>query len=178
MTSRETLNYYKFGAPYFNQSRVDLIWRYRCVHVYLCHLACRIHLISSSSSHRHPRCYHAHATIIIVIDCLHHHYNDVIMGAIASQTTSLSIIYPTIYSDADQRKHQSSMSLAFVWGIHRAQRASNAEKFSFDDVIMIPHKICTQRPIMLICSERLGRIPILTFFLIFTRFLIVSDHFT
>ena len=47
------------------------------------------------------------------------HYTDVIMGAIASQITSLTIVYSTVYSDADQRKHQSSASLAFVWGIHR-----------------------------------------------------------
>ena len=41
------------------------------------------------------------------------------MGAMASQITSLTIVYSTVYSDADQRKHQSSASLAFVWGIHR-----------------------------------------------------------
>ena len=45
------------------------------------------------------------------------HYNDVIMGAIASQITSLTIVYSIVYSDADQRKHQSSASLAFVRGI-------------------------------------------------------------
>ena len=47
------------------------------------------------------------------------HYNDVIMGAIASQITSLTIVYSIICSDADQRKHQSSASLVFVRGIHR-----------------------------------------------------------
>ena len=47
------------------------------------------------------------------------HYADVIMGPIASQITSLTIVYSIVYSDADQRKHQSSASLAFVWGIHR-----------------------------------------------------------
>ena len=47
------------------------------------------------------------------------HYNDVISGAIASQTTSLTIVYSIVYSDVDQRKHQSSASLAFVRGIHR-----------------------------------------------------------
>ena len=44
------------------------------------------------------------------------HYNGVIMGAIASQITSLTIIYSTVYSEADQRKYQSSASLAFVRG--------------------------------------------------------------
>ena len=47
------------------------------------------------------------------------HYNDGIMGAMASQITGISIIYFTVPSGADQRKHQSSASLAFVRGIHR-----------------------------------------------------------
>ena len=46
------------------------------------------------------------------------HYSDVIMGTMASQITSLTIIFSTFYSDADQRKNQSSASLAFVRGIH------------------------------------------------------------
>ena len=50
---------------------------------------------------------------------IHFHYGDVIMGAIVSQITSLAIVYSTVYSDAEQRKHQSSASLAFVWEIHR-----------------------------------------------------------
>ena len=53
------------------------------------------------------------------------------MGAVASQITSLTIVYSTVYSDADQRKHQSSASLAFVRGIQfPAQMTSNAEKVS------------------------------------------------
>ena len=47
------------------------------------------------------------------------HYSDVIMGTMASQITSLTIVYSTVYSGADQIKHQSSASLAFVRGIHR-----------------------------------------------------------
>ena len=47
------------------------------------------------------------------------HYCDVIMGANASQITCLTIVYSTVYSGADQRKHQSSASLAYVRGIHR-----------------------------------------------------------
>ena len=47
------------------------------------------------------------------------HHNDVIMTTMASEITSLTVVYLTVYSDADQRKHQSSASLAFVWGIHR-----------------------------------------------------------
>ena len=47
------------------------------------------------------------------------HYIDVIMTTMASQITNLMVVYSTVYSDADQRKHQNSASLAFVWGIHR-----------------------------------------------------------
>ena len=47
------------------------------------------------------------------------HYHDVMMSGMASPITSLTIVYSTVYSGADQRKHQSSASLAFVRGIHR-----------------------------------------------------------
>ena len=47
------------------------------------------------------------------------HYNDVIMNAMASQISSLTIVYSSVYSCGDQRKHQSSASLAFVRGIHQ-----------------------------------------------------------
>ena len=47
------------------------------------------------------------------------YYSDVIMGAMASQITGVSIVYLIVSSGADRRKHQSSASLAFVRGIHR-----------------------------------------------------------
>ena len=47
------------------------------------------------------------------------HYCDVIIGPMVSKITSLTILYSTVHSGADQRKHQSSASLAFVQGIHR-----------------------------------------------------------
>ena len=56
--------------------------------------------------------------------------NDVIMSVMASQITSLTIVYSTIYSGSDQRKHQSFASLAFVWGIHWSQRVSNVANVS------------------------------------------------
>ena len=76
------------------------------------------------------------------------YYNEVLMATIASQITSLAIVYSTIYSDADQRKHQSSASLAFVRGIHRGPVNSphkwpvTRKMFPFDDVIMttVPFK--------------------------------------
>ena len=46
------------------------------------------------------------------------HYDDVIMTTTATQITSLTVVYSIVYSGADQRKHQSSASLAFVRGIH------------------------------------------------------------
>ena len=70
------------------------------------------------------------------------HYDDVIMGTIASQIASLTSVYSTVYSGADQSKHQSSASLAFVWGIHRGPVNSphkwpvTRKMFPFDDVIM------------------------------------------
>ena len=60
----------------------------------------------------------------------------------ASQITSLMIVYWTVYSGADQRKHPSCASLAFVRGIHRwpvnlPQKGPVTRKmFTFDDVIM------------------------------------------
>ena len=65
------------------------------------------------------------------------------MSFMASQITSLTIAYLAFYSDADQRKHQSSASLAFVRGIHRGPVNSphkwpvTRKMFPFDDVIMI-----------------------------------------
>ena len=72
------------------------------------------------------------------------HYCDVIMGSIASLITSLTSVYSTVHSGTDQRKHQSSASLAFVWGIHRRPVNSphkwpvTRKMFPFDDVIMRP----------------------------------------
>ena len=71
-----------------------------------------------------------------------HHYSDVIMGAMASQLTRVTIVYSAVYSGADQRKHQSSASLAFVRGIHRWPVNSphkwpvTRKMFPFDDAIM------------------------------------------
>ena len=84
------------------------------------------------------------------------HYSDVIKGAMASQITSVSIVYSTVCSGGNQRNHQSSVSLAFVRRIHPvtgeflAQKASNVENDSiwwrhheYMDVIF-PTKMITQ----------------------------------
>ena len=63
------------------------------------------------------------------------------MGAMASQITSLTIVYSTVYSGTDQRKHQIYASLAFVLGIHRWPVNSphigpvTRKMFPFGDVI-------------------------------------------
>ena len=74
-------------------------------------------------------------------------YRDVIMSAMASQITSPTIVYSNVYSVADQRKHHSSASLAFVRGIHRWPVNSphtgtvTWKMFSIDDVIMIVFRL-------------------------------------
>ena len=71
------------------------------------------------------------------------HYSDVIMSVIASQITGVSIVCSTVCWGADQRKHQSSASLAFVRGIHRWPVDSRhkgpvtRKTFPFDDVFIL-----------------------------------------
>ena len=71
------------------------------------------------------------------------------MGRAASQITNLVIVHLTVYTGTDQRKHQSSASLAFVQGNSPVtsefptQMASNAENVSFVDVIMGVWKMVT-----------------------------------
>ena len=70
------------------------------------------------------------------------HYSDVIMSAIASQITGIAIVCLTVCWGADQRKHHSSASQAFMRGIHRWPVDSphkgpvTRKTFLFDDVIM------------------------------------------
>ena len=86
------------------------------------------------------------------------HYSDVIMGAIASQITSLTIVYSTVYSGADQRKLQSSRHRPFVWWINRGPVNSphkgpvTWKKFLFDDAIMALLALC-EKLIFVICDE-------------------------
>ena len=70
------------------------------------------------------------------------HYSDAIMGAMASHTTGVSIIYSIIFSGVDQRKYQTSASLAYVrethwWPTEFPQKGLATQKMlPFDDVIM------------------------------------------
>ena len=80
---------------------------------------------------------------IYPMEYAHYHYSNVIKVAMASQITILTIVYSTIYTGADQWNYQSSVSLAFVWGIHRWSVNSPhkwpvmRKMIPFDDVIMI-----------------------------------------
>ena len=93
------------------------------------------------------------------------YYHDVITGAVASQITSLKIVYSTVYSGADQRKHQSSASLVFVREIHRGLVNSTRKwpvtrkVFPFDDVIMGRWRLDNPQP------SHDGLIIIFSFFL-------------
>ena len=82
------------------------------------------------------------------------HYDDVIMTMLASQITSLMVVYSIVYSGVNQRKHQSSASLALVQEIHRGpvnfphKWPVTRKMFPFDDVIMHSgyreHYICNR----------------------------------
>ena len=79
---------------------------------------------------------------VVNLQLFYRHYSDVILGAMAFQIISLTIVYSTVYSGVDQRKHQSSASLAFVRGIRRwpmnfpHKRPGTRKMFPFGDVIM------------------------------------------
>ena len=90
-------------------------------------------------------------------------YSDVIMSAMASQITSVTIVYSAICSGADERKYQSSALLAFVGGIHRwpvntlHKWPVTRKMFPFDDVIMEWALMSTRTRVIFIflCSSRL-----------------------
>ena len=72
-----------------------------------------------------------------------HHYKDVVMGTVASQITSVSIVCQKVCSGADQRKHQTSASLAYGrairrWPVDSTHKGPVTRKMlPFDDVIMM-----------------------------------------
>ena len=71
-----------------------------------------------------------------------YNYGDVIMSAVVSQITGVSIVCSIVCSGTNQRNHQRSASLAFVRGIHRwpvdfpHKGPVTRKMFPFDDVIM------------------------------------------
>ena len=91
------------------------------------------------------------------------HHCDVITSAMASQITGISIVCLTVCSGADQRKHQSSASLAFVRGIHMwpisiINGPVTRKMFPFDDVIIMATfgLLCMAHALEGLSSDELG----------------------
>ena len=64
-------------------------------------------------------------------------YSDVLIGAMVSQITSISIVYSTVYSGVDQRKYQSSASTASRWLVNSPHKGPVSRKIlPFDDLII------------------------------------------
>ena len=84
-------------------------------------------------------------TLALLYFNVQNHYSDVIMKAMASQITSVSIVCSTVCSGIDKRKHQGPASLAFVRGLRSLVDSRGHEgpvtrtMFPFDDVIMMSH---------------------------------------
>ena len=83
-----------------------------------------------------------YVSIWLPLKIIETHYCDIIMGTMASRLICLMVVYSTVRSGADQGKHQSSASLAFVQGIH-CWPVNSPHKwpvtrkiFPLDDVIM------------------------------------------
>ena len=87
------------------------------------------------------------------------HYDDVIMTMLASQITSLTVVYSIVYSGVNQRKHQSSASLAFVREIHWGpvnfphKWPVTRKMFPFDDVIMVSSWYVQETHDLLVCDH-------------------------
>ena len=74
--------------------------------------------------------------------CNTNHYLDVITSTMASQITSLMIVYSIVYSGRSKKTSKLRVTglcagNSPVTGEFLAQRASNAKMFPFDDVIML-----------------------------------------
>ena len=116
------------------------------------------HVVTQSLANRLTRdpkiVIHGNSCIILYVFHKHcfivstKHYSDVIMSAMMSQITGVSIVYSNVYSGADQRNHQSSESVAFVRGTHRwpvnspHKRPVTRKMFPFYDIIMRGDGVC------------------------------------
>ena len=92
---------------------------FRCIWTHLTHNVFKCFILFKKclkfSKHVHCNPFQSAAPHLFLFS----HCSDVIISTMASQITSLTIVYSTIYSSADQWKYQSSASLAFGWGIHQ-----------------------------------------------------------
>ena len=106
-------------------------------------------------------------SLVVLLACANPltHYCDVTMSSMASQITSLKIVYSSVYSVAVQRKHQSSASLAFLWGPvnSRHKWPVTRKMFPFDDIIIHDHHYCYSCPctkLAPVTSSLLLRMPL------------------
>ena len=116
--------------------------------IYVCVItfAAILHIVNELHYEKYMRSVCGYTLVFVDLSRDRYHYNYAIMSSMAYQISSLTSVYLTVYSGADQRKHQSSASLAFVRGIHRWPVNSphkgpvTRKMFPFDDVIMMyPH---------------------------------------
>ena len=114
----------------------------RCVNIYPCRNPTAVHLA------------------IIEIELwvnryMQYHYNDVIMGTMSYEITSVPFVYSTACSGASQRKYQNSASLAFVrgnyrWPVNSPHKGYLTRKmFPSDDVIMQNFSVCWLIPALI-----------------------------
>ena len=139
--------------------------------------------MSSAIENNHELYYAMFREVFVCLICrlvmYNRHYTDVIVTTVASQITSLTVVCSIVYSGADQRKHESSASLAFVWGIHRGPVNSphkwpvTRKMFPFDDVIMVTGAVAvhTRRRDFLICLWRMeiNCVPCVAFTAVFNN---------
>ena len=115
--------------PFCTGHNISIMSYTRCLQHRIYFTGVKIHFLSRKWLSKPPKC--------------RSHYDDVIMTTMASQITSIAVVYSTVYSDADQRKHQTPASLAFVWGnspgpVNSPHKGPVTRKmFPFDDVIMM-----------------------------------------
>ena len=85
-------------------------------------------------------------TLFGLLNSLYVHYNDVIMIVMASQITSLKIVYSTVYSSTDQKKNINAPRHCPLWGFSPVsgefptQRVSNSKNIS----IWWRHHVCAR----------------------------------
>ena len=137
------LQHFVFPWLLLNSLHIVNIWKY-CLHsfghfAYALHQALIMYIHTRSKIGYECTC-RCHS--IWQCQASHWHYSDVIMSTMVYQITSLMIVYSTVHPGTEQRKHQSSASLAFVRGIHRSPVNSPhkgpvmRKMFPFDDIIM------------------------------------------
>ena len=109
----------------------------------------------------------------------------VIMSAMACQITGVTIVYSIVCSGTDQRKHQSSDSLAFVREIHRwpvnspYKGAVTRKMFPFDGVIISALRLLMTRYLLPFCRQSM-RVRCLanaiSIAVILSKFCVISDR--